>query len=48
MTQLDHTAMALAATETKRGLAKVDLETAMTELQRLAGQAREYDRDRLR
>ncbi len=48
MTQLDQTAMALAATETKRGLAKVNLETAMAELQRLAGQAHAYDRDSLR
>ncbi len=47
MTHLDQTAMALAATETKRGLARVDLETAMAELQRLAGQAQAYDRDRL-
>ncbi len=47
MTQLDHTAMALAATETKRGLAEVNLETAMAELARLAGQAQQYDRDNL-
>lgn len=43
MTQLDHTAMELAAIETKRGLASLNLETAMAELQRLAASAENYD-----
>ena len=48
MTQLDTTAMTLAAVETRRGLATVDLETAMGELQRLAATTALYDRDRLK
>jgi len=47
MTQLDTTAMTLAAVETTRGLARVDLETAMDELQRLARTTALYDRDKL-
>ena len=47
MTQLDHAAMTLAAIETTRGLAKVDLETAMLEMQRLAKTTALYDRDNL-
>jgi hypothetical protein len=47
MTQLDTTAMTLASTETTQGLAKVDLETAMSELQRLASTTALYDRDNL-
>ena len=47
MTQLDHTAMTLAGTDTMRGLARLDLETAMTELQRLAAATALYERDRL-
>ena len=47
MTQLDHAAMTMAAIETSRGLAKVDLETAMLEMQRLAKTTAAYDRDNL-
>ncbi|MEM9531907.1 MAG: hypothetical protein AAGA23_13425 [Pseudomonadota bacterium] len=47
MTQLDTTAMTLGTVETSRGLARVDLETAMTELQRLAATTALYDRDKL-
>ena len=47
MTQLDHAAMTLAGIETTRGLAKVDLETAMQEMQRLATTTALYDRDNL-
>jgi hypothetical protein len=47
MTQLDTTAITLAAAETTRGLARVDLETSMTELQRLASTTALYDRDNL-
>jgi hypothetical protein len=48
MTQLDHAAMTLAAIETTRGLAKVDLETSMAEMQRLAKATALYDRDNLK
>ncbi|MEM9300514.1 MAG: hypothetical protein AAGE01_00300 [Pseudomonadota bacterium] len=48
MTQLDTTAMTLATVETTQGLAKVNLETAMDELQRLAANTAAYDRAKLK
>jgi len=42
MTEMDRTAATLASIKTKRGAAKVDLETAMSELVRLAQQAHRY------
>lgn len=44
MTALDHTAAAISETKTVKGRANADFESAMNELQRLANQAKRYNR----